>query len=435
MRETPPLGQAPKPGGSLPAASPPPPASPNTTGQGGDCCQDAACRSLALLGETDLYAKLSQWPLALLAASLITCAPGACRAQLINQFGNLVFPDFGVSIDEGIGLIDDPGVTGDPLADGKVAIADVGITDLGLLLALMIADVNSLPPTTDPAEIEERDAIVDGLVDIVELLDQKAAAGAVVPSSFVSGSFTINFPGLNDIVRAVGDLNKSGVVTSDSVNAAVAVIADVDPFLILSGSITNTSETESINAFLPFEEAFLSAMPLEAPVLRETFISASIEDTNGDGDASLGSASLSFEVQATTDPNNPSLANTDPVGLSERLSISRVTPGFEFTNQRSAQEIDKSTLQSLRGQLSHATGQVLLEQISPGDTANFTAILSLGVENDPLFPLIPVESLHALTRGVLITPLSTVPEPSSVLLAVAAAGLTLTSRHTRLKRP
>ena len=83
--------------------------------------------------------------------------------------------------------------------------------------------------------------------------------------------------------------------------------------------------------------------------------------------------------------------------------------------------------------ISHVLGGMFIEDVSPGDTATFTAILSLGIEGDETVPLISVESLESIIGSADAIALeATLPEPtSSAMLAFGFFGLLLLRRPRR----
>ncbi|MEM6655238.1 MAG: hypothetical protein AAF596_05500, partial [Planctomycetota bacterium] len=365
------------------------------------------------------------------AALSASATPLVSSAQFINPFGNGVLPTIKAEDQNGISGIADNRGTGGIFPNDQIDIDG----EFGLLVGLadLLGRVRGLPPTTDPGEIQEREQIVDGLLDIAGLLTTKLDSGGP-PATSLGSVFGVNpsatVAGINDTARAIASLTERNVLTSDAVSLSVAVVANADPFFVMTGSITNASAAQPLNLFLPFEEAFLDPIPLDAPLLRELFISTELRDTDGDGAASLQSAELSFQVQATTDTDNPSLGNTDPIGVSESLGLPRLrNPGVEFFRFADAAEVDNSLFVSQRAEISHATGQLVLRNLSPGDTVDFTAILSLGIEGDPLTPLIPAASLRSLLLGAELVAQNAVPEPSAALLAICGIAATAARRR------
>ena len=229
-----------------------------------------------------------------------------------------------------------------------------------------------------------------------------------------------------------------------TLRATIAAITNTDPFVLINGSFTNTSETERLDVFVNFEQGLFDALPLDTPLMQQLLLDVEIEDTNGDGIAAADSANLDFSIFGTTDPQDPSTANTVPLGQVEgvfgRIGNSRddsIEEGLRIVDDPAF--VDKSIIEFNPDDvpdgtmISHVLGGMFIEDVSPGDTATFTAILSLGIEGDETVPLISVESLESIVSSSDVLALeATLPEPtSSAMLAFGFFGLLLLRRPRR----
>jgi len=199
--------------------------------------------------------------------------------------------------------------------------------------------------------------------------------------------------------------------------AAINTLADTDPFVILQGVVTNDSSTEVLDFSIGFEEALFAALdPNDVSLSRQILLDVQLSDTNGDGIASARSASFGFSAFGTNEPNAPSLSNTQPLGTNETVFdfISdadgdgleeglRLIEGTEPVDLSQLLFLPEDFVDPDNTLVSHLLGTLDIQDISPGDTVLFTAILSVGDPTDPNLPLLDVEQLEAiLTAGSLV---------------------------------
>ncbi|MEO1498795.1 MAG: hypothetical protein AAFV43_16745 [Planctomycetota bacterium] len=181
----------------------------------------------------------------------------------VNEFGNVVFPVATVSSVTGIPPIGDAGgsqSTNDDVRPQRIVNFREDLEDI----RAEVDDILALEPPPTTEQFEEASAILDGLENIRSLFEfkiigERTGSLLTVPINTVE----LNTPDFSVIEAALTGLQSLGGVkvgggsrdelTSSSVAAVAQLIADSDPFITMTGAITNLSETESINAFLPFE--------------------------------------------------------------------------------------------------------------------------------------------------------------------------------------
>jgi len=350
------------------------------------------------------------------------------EGDLINQFGNLVLPNTVVYDAQGImNLRDSSGSAGES--------EDIISLDEGLEIIAAVKQLREDVIDATTGNPSEQLDIGFALDNLLEQLEGKAAsatlAGQGNPFGNLGGEILLNVPGAGAISQAIANLPTANFITGDAVQAAINVVADADPYLSIGGTITNTSETESLSVFLPFEESFLEPIALDADLVRQTFFEVSLDDTNGDGSASLQNGQVAFQVLATEDLDDPTFFNADNIGTSETLGISRITDTTDpriLTRLSNVQAVNRSRIDRVDADavISHLTGEFRIEDLSPGDSVTFTAVVSLGIEGDSLTPLISADAIAAIHQAgqFLDANRGVVPEPSSaVLLATSLLSL------------
>jgi len=107
----------------------------------------------------------------------------------------------------------------------------------------------------------------------------------------------------------------------------------------------------------------------------------------------------------------------------------RLNAGDSSERFRDTAEVNRSRINRIDPDavISHLTGEFRIQDLSPGDSVTFTAVVSLGIEGDPFTPLISADSIAAIHQAgqFLDANSETVPEPSSAILSLgflAAAG-------------
>lgn len=381
---------------------------------------------------------------ALAVPAVLFGSPLFAESVNVNEFGNVVFPVATVSSVTGIPPIGDAGgsqSTNDDVRPQRIVNFREDLEDI----RAEVDDILALEPPPTTEQFEEASAILDGLENIRSLFEfkiigERTGSLLTVPINTVE----LNTPDFSVIEAALTGLQSLGGVkvgggsrdelTSSSVAAVAQLIADSDPFITMTGAITNLSETESINAFLPFELAFEDPIALDTPLVRQALISAHIQDANDDGEASLRDASVQFSFFATEDPADPTFENTQSIGLTESLGVSRIPVDRLIERVGPVEPIDQSFIDRVSedASFSHLLGEIRLLDISPGDTVSFRAIVSVGDPNDPNLPFLDAQDLNLMLSAIELVGRLQVPEPSSVWLLVSLVGLALPT-HSRAR--
>jgi|GEM_PF-2685621 len=346
-------------------------------------------------------------------------------------------------------------VGGGQIPDFRVALQELrnSLEEIRAGLSLGIAVVSGAPVVLQPEVFAQEVALINGLEQAInnQLLAQGTNEfGAANLVAAVAAINTGAFDSIRQVINDLpdGDLVNRGVIGQNSfieqINQSIAgfitTINNTDPYVSLHGSLTNTSATETLDLNINFEQGLFDALPLDTPLVRQVLLDVELEDTNGDGVAAARSASFGFSAFGTDDPNNPTLVNTAPLGSVESafdfigdfsdntieagLRIVAETDFVDLSAQLVPGEVPEGTL------ITHLLGGLSIEDLSPGDTVNFTAILSVGIDGNPTVPLIPVENLESIFGAAQLigTFPGFVPEPSSLLLAVGASSLLLSRR-------
>ncbi|MEM8985064.1 MAG: PEP-CTERM sorting domain-containing protein [Pseudomonadota bacterium] len=284
------------------------------------------------------------------------------------------------------------------------------------------------------------------LVELAEDLEQKILS-RVSPAGGAQVSQTVIGELSNTVQTALGNLPASLGRFTDlpiavtGANAAINTLADTDPYVVLQGAVTNTSATETLDFALGFEEALFEALdPNLFSLSRQLFLEVQLEDTNGDGAVSARSASLGFSAFGTNDPANSSTGTTDPLGVNEFVFDTirdQNNDGLE-EGLRLFEDTAPLDLTQLAGLpddvlVTHLLGTLDILDLSPGDTANFTAVLSVGDITNPALPLLGAENLAEIFRaGAFLAEFGApIPEPSTAALLLIYL-VTSTSRRRKM---
>ena len=371
-------------------------------------------------------------------------SPLCAESVNVNEFGNLVLPKHVVSNEDGTPPIRDAG--GSQSQNTNDDVFQERFTDLIETIDGIIGSVDDVlgqDPQPPGIDFDEINAMLLGLERIRAIVEAKPVG--LRPTSFIMpvNTLEVNTPDFSFFEDVVGALaaveltidirdGPDDRITSDDVNGALRLLANADPFITMTGAITNLSETESINAFVPFELAFEDPVALDTPLVRQAYIAAHLNDTNDDGEASLRDASVQFSFFATEDPTDPTSENTQSIGLTEALGVSRIPVDRLIERVGPVEPIDQSFIDRVTedASFSHLLGEIRILDISPGDTVSFRAIVSVGDPNDPNLPFLNAQDLNLMLSAIELVGRFQVPEPSNVWLIVSLIGLALPA-HSR----
>lgn len=241
---------------------------------------------------------------------------------------------------------------------------------------------------------------------------------------------------------ALGDfLEKSGLASEERNAALLAfgrAIANADPFIGADFTFTNQTD-DLIDIQLLFEQEVIP-IGRDVPLQFDTFLTAEVTDSSGDGQASVASV-LADHARGLSDINNPAI-NTLVNAPGATDFLSNLTAGapaetgagpadfflsnldVEFLVNAGVQEADIATVTM--------STNVIISDLSPGDTINLRFAYSIGAE-DHTIPFFPAEALViGLEAGVFFP----IPEPSSlslITLVVSAAASIKRHRIPTLK--
>jgi|GEM_PF-2233382 len=361
---------------------------------------------------------------AVIAVALTLPALAEEEEDFTNEAGNFVFPEHVFSTPGGINpKRRSTSGTGSGTPPRRVNNLNRAKNTLDVLQDLNqdLRNVNRFDE--DLENIFNSEVLIDALETKID-----NASGGNLPfnfNSFTGGSFGVNREPV-PLSEALSGLSEIASQTADAAESAIVSLADTDPFLAFQGSFTNRSATDTINVFLPFEQAFAEPIPIDSGLSRQILVDLKANDTNGDGAASVQEGRIEYFIQGANNITGPDINSTRNLGAVDSLGLSRINERF-VDGRRRVSSIDlvnsgdRDRFSDQAG-LTHMVGQVFLRDISPGDTVDFTFIISLGVPGNPSLPLLPVEELAQIfdVNQALVT---NIPEPTGVLLAGALIGL------------
>lgn len=204
------------------------------------------------------------------------------------------------------------------------------------------------------------------------------------------------------------------------------VIANADPFVAFEVTLTNPSPAPVDVAFT-FQQGTLPIAGAR-PMLFETFYSAELIDSSGDG-AATGDAGVSYLVGTSTDPAAPTDLNTTNSEVEIDFE-SGLLPGVPATESSGPEPFTIADGTSLIQMSTLAN----ISNLSAGDSMTLRFAFSIGSEDGEV-PLFPARDLVVALEEDLF---QVVPEPSTAslgLLAAAAGFLSPRRRYAFAKSP
>lgn len=223
---------------------------------------------------------------------------------------------------------------------------------------------------------------------------------------------------IQEINTTYDDASGSPDQIVDLVTGTIKGIVNGDPFIAFETTFTNVSDA-------PLDVGIrnvVNTLPisLDTDLQYETFLSAEVTDTGGDGDASA-TVVVSY-TRTLSDVTGSNLSNT--VTSEQELDfLSNLTDGIpvQETSGPTALSISNIDLQLLadagvldenRGTIAIAANLEVID-LSPGDTLTVSYAYSVG-NDDGSIPFFPAEALVlAVDQDLFFV----IPEPSSLLLA------------------